>query len=59
MTTAIERAKRWADRMIATPSQPDKRRCRRQMMRALYSMLPRKTDGTHPLDASRLTLEVV
>ena len=55
----IARAKRWAERMVATRSPADKRRCRRQMMRALYAVMSPKPDGTHPLDAGRLTLEVV
>jgi len=59
MKPEFTRAKRWANRLPGARSRADKRRCLRQMMAALYSALPPKTDGTHPLDASRMTLEVI
>lgn len=54
---ALARAKRWARRIAAPQSGPDKRRCLRQCLNALYSALPPKPDGTHPLDAVNLKLE--
>lgn len=52
----LQRAKRWARRVAADQSAPDKRRCVRQCLNALYSILPPKADGTHPLDARNLKL---
>lgn len=54
---AIQKAKRWASRIPAARSRPDKDRCKRQMLRALYSALSPRCDGTHPLDADNLKLE--
>lgn len=59
MNPAIARARRWADRLPACRSRPEKRRVYRQMRAALFAALPRKTDGSHPLDADRMTLEEV
>ena len=53
----LKRAKRWAQRAAAVRSEPDRRRCHRQSMQALFSILPPKLDGTHPLDAHHLKLE--
>lgn len=59
MQPALARAKRWAERLPACRSRADKRRVYRQMRLALLSALSCKRDGSHPLDADRLTLEVV
>lgn len=59
MNATLERAKRWAKRLPFCRSRADKRRVYRQMRMALLSALPPKTDGTHPLDADRMTLEVI
>jgi hypothetical protein len=53
----LRQARRWARRVAARQSGPDKRRCLRQALNALYSTLPPKRDGTHPLDAAALKLE--
>jgi hypothetical protein len=37
-------------------SKADKNRCVRRTLDALYSILPPKVDGTHPLDARSLKL---
>lgn len=55
----IRRAKRWAERIAQEKSPLNKARCQRQMMRVLFSALPPKPDGTHPLDADQLKLEGV
>jgi len=55
--SGLAKAKRWAYRIPAARSRPDKDRCRRQMLRALYSIMSPKPDGTHPLDADHLKLE--
>jgi len=55
--SAVAKAKRWAYRIPAARSRPDKARCQRQMLQALYSVMAPKPDGTHPLDASHLKLE--
>lgn len=52
----LQRAKRWARRVAADQSKADKRRCVRRTLDALYSILPPKVDGTHPLDPSNLKL---
>ena len=54
---AMARAKRWSRRVAAARSAPDQRRCVRQCLMALYSTLPPKRDGSHPLDAQQLKLE--
>lgn len=54
---AIAKAKRWASRIPAARSRPDKDRCKRQMLQALYSTMARARDGTHPLDADHLKLK--
>ena len=54
---SIAKAKRWAYRIPAARSRPDKGRCYRLMLRALYSSMSPKPDGTHPLDADSLKLE--
>ena len=59
MHPAIARAKRWANRLPACRSRVEKNRVYRQMRTALFTALPRKADGTHPLDAEQMTLEVV
>lgn len=53
----LVKAKRWACRVRAQQSEADKRRCVRRTIDALYSILPPKRDGTHPLDADQLKLE--
>lgn len=53
----LVKAKRWACRVGREQSAADKRRCVRRTLDALYSILPPKLDGTHPLDAERLKLE--
>lgn len=53
----IVKAKRWACRIARGQSAADKRRCVRRALDALYSTLPPKRDGTHPLDADHLKLE--
>lgn len=53
----LKRAKRWSRRISAARFRPDKLRCLRQCLNALYSMLPPKLDGSHPLDADRMKLE--
>lgn len=57
VTRARQRAKRWACRVAAQQSLPDKNRCVRRMFEALYVTLPPKRDGSHPLDADNLKLE--
>jgi hypothetical protein len=54
---AIARARRWARRVARPQSRPDKNRCVRRTLEALYSILPPKRDGSHPLDADSLKLE--
>jgi len=54
---AMSRAKRWARRVCGNQSEADKRRCVRRTLDALYSILPPKRDGSHPLDADKLKLE--
>jgi len=53
----LKRAKRWLNRAAAARSEPDRRRCHRQGLQALLSILPPKRDGSHPLDADNLKLE--
>jgi hypothetical protein len=53
---ALNRAKRWLDRAAAASSGPDRQRCHRQGLLALYSTLSPKRDGSHPLDADQLKL---
>lgn len=53
----MSRAKRWSERVSARQSKADKRRCVRRTLEALYSILPPKRDGSHPLDADSLKLE--
>lgn len=53
----IRQAKRWSTRIAREKSPLNKARCQRQMMRALFSALPPKRDGSHPLDADQLKLE--
>lgn len=56
---AIARAKRMAERLPACNTGPGKRCAMRLMVRALLSALPPKRDGSHPLDADRMKLEVI
>lgn len=51
---AIARAKRWAHRLPRERWQPGKQKCKKLMLEALYSALPPKRDGTHPLDAQQV-----
>lgn len=53
----LAKAKRWARRIAAARSAPDKRRCLRRCLDALYAALPPKRDGSHPLDSNNLKLE--
>jgi hypothetical protein len=54
---ALEKARRWAERVACNQSKRDKQRCVRRTLDALYSILPPKPDGTHPLDADKFKLE--
>jgi hypothetical protein len=47
-------AKRWAARLPRERSDKSKDKAKRQMLLALFSILPPKTDGTHPLDKFKL-----
>jgi hypothetical protein len=47
-------AKRWAARLPREQFRPGKEKAKRRMLRALFSILPPKTDGTHPLDEFKL-----
>lgn len=51
--TALKRAQRWAHRLPHERWQPGKQKCKKLMLEALYSALPPKRDGTHPLDGAR------
>lgn len=53
----MAQAKRWARRVCREQSAADKRRCVRRTLDALYSILPPKPDGSHPLDPNNLKLE--
>ena len=53
---ALKRAMRFAKRAKHCRSEPDRRSTWRQTIDALYSALPPKADGTHPLDARNLKL---
>jgi len=52
----LAQAERWANRVACQQSKADKNRCVRRTLDALYSILPPKTDGSHPLDGRSLTL---
>jgi hypothetical protein len=52
----LAQAERWANRVACQQSKADKKRCVRRTLDALYSILPPKPDGSHPLDARNLTL---
>lgn len=54
---AIARAKRWARRICREQTRPGKQRAKNRMLCALYSALPPKADGTHPLDNKNFKLE--
>lgn len=59
MHAAIARAKRLSFGLPKCRSRAEKRRLYRVMRAALFSALPPKKDGSHPLDADRMTLEVL
>jgi len=50
-------AKRWAERLPREKSVKSKKKCKNQMLLALFSALPPKRDGTHPLDPGKFKLE--
>lgn len=50
----LAKAKRWANRLPRERSDKSKEKAKRQMLRALFSILPPKPDGTHPLDKFKL-----
>ena len=52
----LAQAERWAERVACRQSKADKNRCVRRTLDALYSILPPKLDGSHPLDARSLKL---
>jgi len=47
---SIADAKRWANQIPVAQSDDQKTQCVRRCVTALLSALPRKRDGTHPLD---------
>jgi hypothetical protein len=57
MKPELLKAKRWARRVGGEQSKADKNRCVRRTLDALYSILPPKRDGTHPLDPEKMKLE--
>lgn len=55
---AFNHALKLSQRLPQCASQPEKRCALRLFRVALFSALSPKRDGTHPLDADRMTLEV-
>lgn len=53
------KAKRWAKRISHERSPINKKRCQREMIRALLSLTGPRTDGTDPLDRDEFKLEGV
>jgi len=46
---SLRTAKRWAKRIAKESTKAGKQSCIRRCLDALYSILPPKTDGSHPL----------
>lgn len=47
---SFDAAKKWAAQIAPAQSVAEKNQCVRRCVYALLSALPRKRDGTHPLD---------
>jgi len=47
---SLKTAKRWAEMIAQAQSVAEKNQCVRRCVTGLLSALPRKRDGTHPLD---------
>lgn len=57
MKAPVALARRWAERIPQERSRAGKARCLRRCLDALYTVLPPKVDGTHPLDSKQFKLE--
>ncbi len=53
------KAKRWAKRIAHERTPINKKRCQREMLRALFSALGPRPDGSDPLDGDSFKLEGV